>query len=203
MLPVVLAVLAGVFAYQALQARSAMTEVVVAKTDIAAGQPVSVSDTKMIAVHASDEELTQGLLAPAQLGGPWAAAVDLVAGEALTRAELVPAGQSAGLGAMSVAVPEDQAVGGALSAGDLVDIVEAGGPGGSHYVAQDLRVLDVASSAGGGVAALGGASGQYYVVVAVTKQTALAISAALVGGGNATGNSGLEIVRLPSSAVRS
>lgn len=198
LLPTVLAVLAGVFAYQALQSRAAMTDVLVARTYIAAGQPVNAGNTRRVEVHASDAELDRGLVAPSQLADRFVATVDLPAGEPVTSAELATGGQGIGLGAMSLPVPEDQAVGGALAAGDLVDVIQTGAAAGAKYVAQDLRVLEVAP-ASSGLGALGATSGQFFVVVAVNRQVALALSAALAGNSNAGDASSLEVVRLPTS----
>jgi Flp pilus assembly protein CpaB len=95
---------------------------------------------------------------------------------------------------MSISVPVQQAAGGKIGPGDLVDVIVASGAGGAHYVAQGLRVLSVApTSAAGGV--LGGLSTNYYVIVAVDKQTALHLAAAL--GLDSAGSTGaqIEIVR--------
>ncbi len=65
-------------------------------------------------------------------------------------------------------------------------MIATNGSGGAYYVAQGLRVLDVAPpSTTSGV--LGGGSGSYFVVVAVNKQTALRIAAALEAQGGARG----------------
>jgi len=69
--PVVLAVLAGGFAYAALQDRSAMTEIVVASSLVPAGTPVDGSDTRLVRIHSSDASLAHGLLTPSELTGRW------------------------------------------------------------------------------------------------------------------------------------
>jgi Flp pilus assembly protein RcpC/CpaB len=95
---------------------------------------------------------------------------------------------------MSVAVPMQQAAGGRISPGDLVDVIAAQGPNGAYYVAQSLRVLAVApTSASSGV--LSGGTTDYFVVVAVGKQTALRIAAALGGQGSGGAGNDIEIVR--------
>jgi hypothetical protein len=192
--PVLLAVLAAAFTYAALQDRSSMTNIVVAKSLVPAGAPVNSNDTRAVRVHSSDTALTQGLLSPAQLGDGWVAAVAVGAGQPVTLSEVEKPSLVPTLGQMSIAVPVVQAAGGKIAAGDLVDVIATNGSGGAYYVAQGLRVLDVAPpSSTSGV--LGGGSGSYFVVVAVDKQTALRIAAALgAQGGGAAGN-GIEIIR--------
>ncbi len=52
--PVLLAVLAAAFTYEALQDRSSMTSIVVAKSLVPAGAPVNGNDTRAVRVHSSD-----------------------------------------------------------------------------------------------------------------------------------------------------
>jgi Flp pilus assembly protein CpaB len=192
--PVLLAVLAAAFTYEALQDRSATTSIVVAASSVPAGAPVNSKDTRAVRVHSSDAALTQGLLSPAQLGKGWVAAVALGAGQPVTMSEVEKPSLVSTLGQMSIAVPEVQAAGGRIAAGDLVDVIATNGSGGAYYVAQGLRVLDVAPpSTTTGV--LGGASGSYFVVVAVDKQTALRIAAAVGGQEGGVAGNGIEIIR--------
>jgi Flp pilus assembly protein CpaB len=175
--PVLLAVIAGGFAYEALQDRAAMTSIVVAAALVPAGSPVNGNDTRLVKVHATDVALTKGLVPPSELAEGWVAAVAVRAGQPITLSELEPPPSGPALGEMSIAVPVQQAAGGRISPGDLVDVIAAQGPKGAYYVAQSLRVLAVAPmSASSGV--LSGGSTDYFVVVAVGKQTALRIAAA-------------------------
>ena len=192
--PVALGVLAAGFAYEALQARSAMTEVVVTRSELPAGAPVGPGDTRLVRVHSLDRSLLRGLVTPAQLRQGWVTTVPIPAGEPVTSSEISRPTRGPVLGEMSIAVPVDQAVGGRLVPGDRVDVIAGDGAGGARYVAQGLRVVAVAPSSANG--ALLGASTNYFVVVAVGKQTALRIAAALAGGGTGgSGASGVELVR--------
>ncbi|MGC8626233.1 MAG: hypothetical protein ACP5VR_01545 [Acidimicrobiales bacterium] len=193
LVPVALALLAATFGYEALQDRSAMVEVPVASVPISAGSPVDAADTHLVRAHASDWALTAGLLGVGQLGQGWTAEVRVGAGQPLTLSEVTKTATYR-LGVMSVQVPLDHAAGGVIGAGDLVDVIEANGSGGAYYVAQGLRVLSVAPSYSG-ANVLGGGDQDYFIDVAVTKRTALQLSAALgessLGGGAST----IEVVR--------
>jgi len=193
LVPVVLAVLAATFAYEALQDRAAMVEVPVASVPISPGSPVDAADTHLVRAHASDGALTAGLLAAGQLGRGWTAEVRVGAGQPLTLSEVTKA-TTYGLGVMSVQVPLEHAAGGAIGAGDLVDVIAANGSGGAYYVAQGLRVLSVGPSSSG-ADVLGGGDQNYFIDVAVGKQTALRLTAVLgessLGGGAST----IEVVR--------
>jgi Flp pilus assembly protein CpaB len=195
--PVVLGLLAAAFAYEALQGRSAMTEVVVARIALPAGAPVSTRDTRVVRIHAADRDVLRDLVVPAALSKGWVAAVPVPAGEPLTDSELKSPARGPVLGQMSIAVPVQQAVGGALSPGDVVDVI-AGSSAGAYYVAQGLRVVAVAPTSPGGGSLLGANAG-YYVVVAVSKQAALRIAAALSAQG--PGSGGLELVRSNGEAA--
>ena len=125
--PVLLAVLAAAFTYEALQDRSSMTSIVVAKSLVPAGAPVNSNDTRAVRVHSSDTALTQGLLSPAQLGDGWVAAVAVGAGQPVTLSEVEKPSLVPTLGQMSIAVPVVQAAGGRIAAGDLVDVIATNG----------------------------------------------------------------------------
>ncbi len=193
-MPVVLAVLAGGFGYGALQDRSALTTIVVASAVVPAGARLDAGDTRLVKVHEADMALVHGVLAPRALAGGWVAAVALATGQPITDSEVTRPSRAPALGEMSIAVPVQQAVGGRIGDGDLVDVIVSTANGGAQYVAQGLRVLAVApTSAAGGV--LGGLSTNYYVIVAVGKQTALHLAAALGAQGTAGPGAQVEIVR--------
>lgn len=192
--PVLLAVLAGGFGYEALQDRSAMTSIVVARWAVPAGSPIDAADTRSVSVHATDTALTQGVLRPEGLGRGWVAAVPVRSGEPVTLSELRQQAAGAPLGEMSIAVPVAQAAGGRLGPGDLVDVIASDGSGGARYVAQGLRVVSVApSSVATGV--LGGGTAGYFIVVAVDKLAALELAAALGAAGSGGGEGQLQVVR--------
>jgi Flp pilus assembly protein CpaB len=192
-IPVALAFLAAIFAYEALVDRSAMTSVVVAKVPIAAGQLVNSTDVQTVRVHKSDAPFAKGIVVPSQLVRPEVAVVGLSPGQLLTYAELAPERAAVPFKEMSVPVPIDQAVGGQLAAGDRVDIIQSGPGAKARYIAQGLTVVSVAaSSSSGGI--LNGASGNYYVTLAVSKRTALTLAAALAQSGVSQGIE-IEVVR--------
>jgi hypothetical protein len=192
--PILLAVLAASFAYEALQDRSSMTAIVIAGSPVAAGAPINSRDTRTVRVHSSDVALVHGVLTPAQLGGGWVTTVAVPAGEPVTLSEVEKPSFVPALGQMSIAVPLQQAAGGRISPGDLVDVIASNGGGGAYYVAQGLRVVGVApTSASSGV--LGGSTGNYFVVVAVNKPTALRVAAALGAQGEGGAGDNIEIVR--------
>jgi Flp pilus assembly protein CpaB len=192
--PVVLAVLAAGFAYEALQDRSSMTSIVVANSMVPAGAPIDGRDTRAVRVHSSDTAVAPGLLTPSQLGSGWVTTVALRSGEPVTLSEVEKPSLVPALGQMSIAVPLPQAAGGRINAGDLVDVIASNGAGGAYYVAQGLRVLGVApSSNSSGV--LGGGTGTYFVVVAVDKQVALRVAAAVGAQTGGAGGENIEIVR--------
>ena len=201
--PAALGVLAAGFVYEALVTKSAMTEVVVAQGPLARGAPVDRSDTRLVKVHSSDRSLLHDLVSAPQLHQGWVASVPVAAGEPLTLSELAKPSTGPVLGEMSIAIAADQAVGGRLAPGDLVDVIASNGQGGAYYVAQGLHVVAVAPASPSSGALLG-TSTSYYVVVAIGKEAALRVAAAL--GDQSSGGNGLEVVRStgePSTAATS
>ncbi|MCU4186434.1 hypothetical protein K6U06_18850 [Acidiferrimicrobium sp. IK] len=191
--PVVLAVLAAVFVLAALQDRGATVLVPVASAPIPAGAAVNGSDTRLVKVHRSDAAVVSGLLPSGDLRAGWVAVSRIEAGEPVTRGAVTqgPVGAS-GLGSMSIPVPVDRADGGAIAAGDRVDVIVSSGSGAS-YVAQGLTVVGVSPTKTSGV--LAGATSDFYITVAVDRPTALRLTAAL-GTSGSTGSTGaLEVVR--------
>jgi SAF domain len=199
--PMVLAVLAGGFAYESLLDRSATTGIVVAKSFVPAGMLVDNADTRVVRVPTSDVALAHGLLNPSELEGRWVAAVPVQAGEPITSSEISRPAAGPPLGEMSISVPMQQAAGGTISVGDLVDVIASSAPDGAYYVAQGLRVLGVApTTSASGV--LDGGAGSYFIVVAVGKQTALRIATAL-GAQGSVGAADIEVVRSTGEAQSS
>lgn len=191
--PVLLAVLAAVLVLAVLRDRSATVLVPVARAPIPAGGRVNGSDTRLVSLHRSDRAVVSGLLPAGDLGEGWVAVSRIDAGEPIARGSVthgLVAGS--GLGSMSIPVPADRADGGAIVAGDRVDVIVSSG-GGASYAAQGLRVVAVSSTTTSGV--LAGATSDFYITVAVDRPTALRLAAAL-GASGATGSTGgLEVVR--------
>lgn len=191
--PVVLAVLAAVFVLGALRDRGAMVLVPVASAPIPAGGAVNGSDTRLVKVHRSDVGVVSGLLPGAELTAGWAVLSRIDAGEPITRGAVTHGSTAgSGLGSMSIPVPVDRADGGAIVAGDRVDVIVSSGSG-ALYVAQGLWVVGVSSTKTAGV--LAGATGDFYITVAVDRPTALRLTAALGTSGSTGATGGLEVVR--------
>lgn len=201
--PVALAFLAAIFAYEALIDRSAMTSVAVARVAIAAGDPVSPADVQTVSVHQSDKPFAKTVISPSELTNHEVAMVDLSPGQLITSAEIAPKRSTLSQEEMSVPVSADDAVGGQLAAGDQVDIIQTGPGSKAQYIAQDLTVVSVASSDNSG-GILNSDSGSFYVVLGVTKRTALILAATLGQAAQSQGI-GVEVVRSegkPSSDLR-
>ena len=200
--PVVLAVLAGVFVLAGLRDRASMISVPVAGQNIPAGAVVNGGDTRLVKVHRSDVTMVAGLLPSASLGEGWVAVAAIGQGEPITRSAVTQqAVAGSGLGSMSIPVPVDQADGGGIAAGDLVDVIAPSANGGASYLAQGLRVLSVAASRTSG--ALGGSTSDYYVVVAVDRATALRVAAALGSSSSGGRSGGVQVVRSTGEATSS
>ena len=190
--PVVLASLAAVATLAALKDRSATVAVAVARTDIAAGSPISAGQLTWEKVSANSVLAGHGLIGRGQLGAGETAAVSIPAGQPITTAELAMGGAALGLGSMSIDVPPARADGGGIHAGDRVDVISTGN-GPATYVATNLLVLAVAQAGSGSVFGASNA-GAYFVTVAVDRTTALAIATAQ-GASSAGGSGGIEVVR--------
>jgi Flp pilus assembly protein CpaB len=191
-LPLVLAIFTLIFVLVALRDRAAQTSVVVAARQIPAGAAINAGDTRLVKMHASDARHLTGLIGAGQLTGPLTAAAPIGPGEPIVASQTVtgPAG-GAGLGAMSIPVPVDQADGGAITVGDQVDVI-SGSSAGATYVAQHLSVLAVAAPKTTGL--LTTTATNYSITVAVNQATALRLAAALAATSGTTSNN-LEVIR--------
>jgi Flp pilus assembly protein CpaB len=181
--PFALAALAFVLVLAVQRGKSQTVQVPVAASAINAGDPVTTANVRMVTMHAQDSAARSGLVAPADLAASqnWVAAVLIRAGDPITHSEIAKASGPTGLGSMSLQVPIEHADGGALTAGDRVDVIGQIN-GASVYEARGLQVLSVASTAKAG--GLGGTSGNYYVVVAVDTDTALRLAQAVATKGS-------------------
>lgn len=110
------------------------------------------------------------------LGG-WVLARPVAAGGLIGQSDLVAPGSTPGLRSMSLPVPVEHAAGGALAAGDRVDVISVSDAT-ADYVATDLEVVSVAEGAAGAI----GAVSSYHVVVSVDADQALALAEALDSG---------------------
>ena len=110
-------------------------------------------------MHRDDKALTAGLVPLGDLGGGWAAAVRIAAGEPITPSELTRSGAGSGLGAMSIPVSVDRADGGGVDPGDRVDVLASNGGGGGVVCGAGFDGAGGVVNEGSGV--LGAASGDY------------------------------------------
>ncbi len=189
-LPLALAVLAGLLVLAGLKDRSATETVSVAAHPVSAGQTLTTADLRWVSVHRSDQPVMAGLLSPSDGPGPWVAAVDIPAGAPVALGELTGSSPVSGLGSMSIQVPPSHADGGALQPGDRVDVISAAS-GQAVYLATDLVVLAVDQAQRGVLGSV--QDGSYFVTVAVDRTTALRLAAAL-GTSTSGGNNTLELV---------
>jgi len=176
-------VLSGLLAFVLVAAglgdRGEVVKVAVARSDIPAGTVVTpelVSSSELPA----DSPLAKSIATLDGLRGTrWTTTQPIPAGNPIRRSELVEGEQSNTLRSMSIPVPRDHAVGGALAVGDRVDVIDVV-EGRAAFVVTGAQVTKVATpSSAGGIA---GDSRQFFVVVQVDAQQALAITEALSDG---------------------
>ncbi len=178
------AVLAFVFNYLALQDREATTLVAVAARDLPAGSPLQADDVRFVPVP-SDFDGVGSLLTEAELDTREGWFLDRPVGTdgVIDKSVLSEPGAPSGLRAMSIPVGLEHAVGGGIGAGDRVDVISTAS-GAAAYVVSDVSVLSVADRD----AAPLGAIGAYHIVVAVDAGQALLLAEAIADGS-------LEVVR--------
>lgn len=175
-------VLAALFALvlnlAVLQGNEATVEVAVAATDIRAGTALTSSHLDSAVVPA-DEVLTSRFLpasAIESVGGKLALR-PVATGEPILESDLLVVENRDGLRAMSIPIEQSRAVSGALTRGDVVDVVLVES-GVATYIAIGIEVLDVP---GADTNVLGARTG-YAPTVAVDSTEALRIAAALDSG---------------------
>lgn len=171
---IVLAVLAMLVNALALGAGGG-APVAVAARDVAPGEALTPADFRYVDAELPAETLGR-MLRPADV----AAIGGQVARHAITAGTLVGKGDVAGaagpnrLRAVSVPLDPERAVGGRLSRGDVVDVVDATS-GEPVYIVTDAEVLDVGVEAPGR-----SGTSRYAVTVAVDDREALRLGAAVV-----------------------
>lgn len=183
---VVSGLLAFLLTFSLLRAREQTFQVAVAARDIPTGTPVDAGSFRFTEVQVGEEVLAT-LLRPQDLDrlSGWVAATTIRAGDLVSRSDLRPSAAPGGLGAMSIPVEREHAVGGALAPGDRVDVIEVR-DGEARYLLRGAEVLAVGSKDGGGF--VEGSIGAFSVTIAVDPQAALDIA-------RAVREAGVEIVR--------
>lgn len=104
-------------------------------------------------------------------------ASDVAAGAPLRWSDVPERAAPDGLRRMSLPLLREQAVGGAISRGDAVDVIQVG-DGDARYVVAGAEVLDVAAPAD---TTLGGLA-TFYISIAVEPDTALCLARAIDAG---------------------
>jgi Flp pilus assembly protein CpaB len=186
-------VLAAVLAFAVnlvvLRSRDDTSPVAALRTEVVAGEVFNSEDIRLVEVDVDADILSSLFQANElqQLLG-MVATRHLAPGELVSRSAVIPAAGAEGLRAMSVPIDPAHAVGGALVAGDRIDLIHVT-EAGPRYVLVGAEVLAVAPP---DRTALTGAIG-FHVVLAVTEASALEVSAAI--------NSGkIELVRSTGAA---
>lgn len=162
--------------------RSGLIETVVITEAVAAGEPVPEGSLAIVEADIAEQQAS-ALLPSAQIGEVegWIAASALTAGQFISEGDLRNPGTNSEFRAFSFPVPASLAVGGRLSAGDRIDIINAI-DGASVYITTNTEVLVVSGAAGDSGGPLGAESGEFVVTVAVDAATALRLADAITSG---------------------
>lgn len=178
-------VLAAVFGLLALLANLVLVggtkgqPVLAARHTIVAGTEVGPDDFAAVDLDAPAATLAQ-LVAGSQVSAVKGqiATHNLVAGDLVARSALAPTAAAGAQRAMSIPVDQGRAVGGTLSVGDIVDVIDSS-TGVPTYVATGSQVLAAGGAKSSVVAA---AASHYTVTIAVDERQALAVAQAITAG---------------------
>lgn len=166
--------------------RGDTVRVAVARSDIAPGGAVSPAQLRWVTLPAGSALATR-LVGPAQAAATgWMATRAVSAGQPLVRADLARPSGDDGLRWIAIPVPKEHAAGGAVVAGDRVDVIDVVDAK-AAYVVAGVEVVKV-NGAGSGTGLAAGSERDFSVVVRADADQALAIAAALADGK-------LEVVR--------
>ncbi|MBW3667487.1 MAG: hypothetical protein KY394_07825, partial [Actinobacteria bacterium] len=174
----IVAVLAFVLNYLALQDRESTLQVAIADRPLSAGALLSIDDVRLVPVP-SDYDGLGSMLTEEELGSPdgWVLERAVPADGVIGQGALVQPGAPSGLRAMSIPSEIEHAAGGGVVPGDRVDVISTSGDE-AVYVVSDIEVIAVADPS----SAAFGAIGAYHIVVAVDSEQALLIAAAIEDG---------------------
>jgi Flp pilus assembly protein CpaB len=186
----VVAVLAFVFNFLALQNRDATVMVALADQPIAVGTAMTADLIRLEPISAGFSGIDH-LVTEDDLSDLEDAIVgrSVAEGELIDRSALVIGRASDGSRSMSIPVTVEHAAGGALTMGDRVDVISMVSDA-PAFVATDLEVIAVAERAQSGLSG----SGSYFIVVAVTADEALALA-------DAIDNGSIEVIRSTGATV--
>jgi Flp pilus assembly protein CpaB len=172
--------LATVLVFSVLRERDASFRAAAAGAEIRAGTTVRATALRMVSVQVP-ADVRGRLIDPAALDRfrGWVATRTLQPGELLSRGDLRPPAAPSALRAMSIPVEAAHAVGGALAAGDRLDVIEVDEGGQARYVVTGAEVLAVNRPDSG---VIGAAASSSSLTVAVDARQALRLAAAIRGG---------------------
>jgi Flp pilus assembly protein CpaB len=172
--------LATVLVFSVLRERDATFLATAAGAEIRAGTTVEATALRTVAVRVP-ADVRGRLVVPAALDRfrGWIATRTLQPGELLSRGDLRPPAAPSALRAMSIPVEAAHAVGGALAAGDRLDVIEVDEGGQASYVVTGAEVLAVNRPDSG---VIGAAASSPSLTVAVDARQALHLAAAIRGG---------------------
>lgn len=170
--------LATVLVFGVLREREAGFRATAAGAEIRAGAAVEAATLRVVDVRVPDD--VRGRLVDAasldRFSG-WIATRTIQPGELLSRGDLRPPAAPSALRAMSIPVEASHAVGGALTAGDRLDVIEVDQGGRARYVVSGVEVLAVNRPDSGLIAGASSSS----LTVAVEARQALRLAAAIRG----------------------
>ena len=169
--------LATVLVFSLLRERDASFRVAAAGAEIRAGTTLDRTGLRLVDVHVP-EDVRQRLFDPAALGrfSGWVATRTIEPGELLSRGDLRPPAAPSALRAMSIPVEAAHAVGGSLTAGDRLDVIQVDEGGRASYVVTGAEVLAVNRPDGG---VIGAAASSSSLTVAVDAKQALRLASAI------------------------
>jgi Flp pilus assembly protein CpaB len=171
--------LATVLVFSVLRERNAGFRATAAGAEIRAGTAVEAGALRVVDVRVPDD-VRGWLVDPASLDrlSGWIATRTIQPGELLSRGDLRAPSAPPALRAMSIPVDPSHAVGGALTAGDRLDVIEVDEGGQARYVVSGVEVLAVNRPDSG---VIGAAAGSSSLTVAVDARQALRLAAAIRG----------------------
>jgi Flp pilus assembly protein CpaB len=169
--------LATVLVFSVLRERDVTLRAAAVGVQIRAGTTVEASALRTVGVQVPDD-VRGRLIDPAALGRfrGWIATRTLQPGELLSRGDLRPPAAPSALRAMSIPVEAAHAVGGALAAGDRLDVIQVDEGGQARYVVSGAEVLAVNRPDSG---VIGAAAISSSLTVAVDARQALRLAAAI------------------------
>jgi len=151
--------------------------VAVAAIDLDAGETLRNQSLRFVDIDATSQLAGNFVTRDSLDGtGDLVIAAPIRAGDPILATSLLPAVAGGGLRAISIPVDRERAVGGAVQAGDSIDVISVE-DGTARYVLSGVEVLAVPGSDKSALSA-----NSYFLVVAVDDREALAVSRAMRTG---------------------